>query len=292
MAGPRYPALYQINTRAWLRELGATLGRPATLEDVSDASIDQLAADGFHWVWLLGIWQTGDGGRQVSLNQPEWQAEYRELLPDFTADDVRGSPFAIRDYLVNGDFRGPPALERFRKRLAPRGRATPFAALGRSSGGPPPSPAPGALARSRATGPGPPTIRSGRRPPSTSAGGSRASCSWPRPTGTWSGRSSSRGSTTPTTSGSTITCTPRTRARFAATSPPTRSISAAPRDSWRTTTSRAPPPPFRRPSTRRPACSPSSCRASASSTRGNARVGDCEPPTICAAGRRSPSIRS
>jgi len=117
----RYSALYQINTRAWLHELGATLGRAATLEDVSDASIDQLAADGFHWVWLLGIWQTGDAGRQVSLNQPEWQAEYRELLPDFTADDVCGSPFAIRDYVVNRDFGGPRALERFRKRLADRG---------------------------------------------------------------------------------------------------------------------------------------------------------------------------
>jgi glycosidase len=120
MTGPRYPALYQINTRAWLYELGATLGRPATLEDVSDASIEQIAADGFDWVWLLGIWQTGDAGHQVSLSQPEWQAEYHELLPDFTADDVCGSPFAIRDYVVNRDFGGPRALERFRKRLADR----------------------------------------------------------------------------------------------------------------------------------------------------------------------------
>ena len=110
MAAPRYPALYQINTRAWLYELRATLGRPATLEDVPDAPIDQFAADGFDWVWLLGVWQTGNAGRQVSLSQPEWQREYRELLPDFTADDVCGSPFAVRDYVVNRDFGGPRAL--------------------------------------------------------------------------------------------------------------------------------------------------------------------------------------
>jgi hypothetical protein len=121
MAGPRYPALYQINTRAWLYDLGRTLGRPATLEDVPDASIDQFAADGFDWVWLLGIWQTGEAGRRVSLSQPEWQPEYRELLPDFTAADVCGSPFAVQDYVVNRDFGGPRALERFRKRLADRG---------------------------------------------------------------------------------------------------------------------------------------------------------------------------
>ena len=121
MAGPLYPALYQINTRVWLHELGVTLVRPATLEDISDASLDQFASDGFDWVWLLGIWQTGETGRQVSLRQPEWQPEYRELLPDFTADDVCGSPFAVREYVVNREFGGPRALEQFRKRLAERG---------------------------------------------------------------------------------------------------------------------------------------------------------------------------
>src|SRR5262245_16021197 len=121
MAGPRYPALYQINTRAWLYELGVALGRPATLEDVSDAPIDQLAADGFDWVWLLGVWQTGAAGRRVSLSQPEWQPEYHELLPDFTPDDVVGSPFAVRDYVVHEQLGGQRALEHFRKRLADRG---------------------------------------------------------------------------------------------------------------------------------------------------------------------------
>jgi len=121
MAGPRYPALYQINTRVWLHELGVALGRAATLDDVPDGSLDEYSADGFDWVWLLGIWQTGEAGRQVSLHQPEWQAEYRELLPDFTPGDVCGSPFAIREYVVNREFGGSRALERFRKRLADRG---------------------------------------------------------------------------------------------------------------------------------------------------------------------------
>src|SRR4029450_4489488 len=120
MTGPRYPALYQINTRAWLYELGGTLGRPATLEDVSDASIEQIAAAGCDWVWLLGIWQTGAAGRQVSLSQPEWQAEYHELLPDFTADDVCGSPFATRDYAVNRDLRRPRPAWRSRTRVGER----------------------------------------------------------------------------------------------------------------------------------------------------------------------------
>src|SRR6266566_7967554 len=63
MVGPRYPGLYQINTRIWLRD----------------------------------------------------------LLTDFTPDDVGGSPFAIQEYVVNREFGGSRALERFRKRLADRG---------------------------------------------------------------------------------------------------------------------------------------------------------------------------
>ena len=121
MSGPRYPALYQLNTRIYLQERGAALGRTATLGDVADEFIDELAHDGFDWVWLLGIWQTGEAGRRVSLSQPEWQREYREVLPDFTPDDVCGSPFAIREYTVQRDFGGPEALVRFRKRLADRG---------------------------------------------------------------------------------------------------------------------------------------------------------------------------
>jgi len=121
MTGARWPLLYQINTRIWLYELGATLGRPATLEDVPDTALDAIAADGFGWVWLLGVWQTGEVGPRISRELAELQPEYRELLPDFTLDDVGGSPFAVQDYVVNRDFGGPKALERIRKRLADRG---------------------------------------------------------------------------------------------------------------------------------------------------------------------------
>jgi hypothetical protein len=38
----RYPSLYQINARIWLREFGSTLGRPATLADNPDEFLDQV----------------------------------------------------------------------------------------------------------------------------------------------------------------------------------------------------------------------------------------------------------
>ena len=67
---PRYPSLYQINTRVWLTELSAALGRPATLDDIPDAELDRLAEMGFDWVWLLSVWQTGRGEQAISRANP------------------------------------------------------------------------------------------------------------------------------------------------------------------------------------------------------------------------------
>jgi glycosidase len=121
VARPRYPALFQVNTRVRMSELSAALGRAATLDDVTDAEIDGLARDGFDLVWLLGVWQTGDAARRVSASNPEWLAEYRRILPDFRDSDVCGSCFAVRDYHVHADFGGDQALARLRARLAQRG---------------------------------------------------------------------------------------------------------------------------------------------------------------------------
>lgn len=108
----QYPSLYQINTRVWLRDLSDTLGRQATLDDISDRELDQLAEKGFDWIWFLGVWQTGTAGRRVSREHPEWQAEFREVLPDLQQGDICGSCFAITHYAVHSDFGGNQALER------------------------------------------------------------------------------------------------------------------------------------------------------------------------------------
>ncbi len=115
------PLLYQVNTRMLLAELAVALDRPATLDDVPDAFLDDVATRGFDWVWMLGIWQTGEAGRAVSASNPGWLAEYVDALPDFTPADVAGSPFAIVDYRVHREFGGDPALARLRSRLAQRG---------------------------------------------------------------------------------------------------------------------------------------------------------------------------
>jgi alpha amylase-like protein len=120
MPAPRYPALYQINTRVWLTELSHALGRRATLDEIPDAELDRLAEMGFDWVWFLSVWQTGPAARAVSRANPEWRREFAETLPDLKDEDIAGSGFAIQSYTVHRNLGGAAALARLRQRLHKR----------------------------------------------------------------------------------------------------------------------------------------------------------------------------
>jgi Alpha amylase, catalytic domain len=121
MGTPRYPSLYQINTRCWLTELSKNLGRRATLDDIPDAELERLSRMGFDWIWLLSVWQTGVAAQKVSRSNPEWRKEFHETLPDLRDEDVPGSGFAITGYTVHADLGGDKALARLRERLKKRG---------------------------------------------------------------------------------------------------------------------------------------------------------------------------
>ncbi len=120
-APPRYPALYQINLRPWLAELGHGLDRPATLDDVPDLALDRLAGLGFDWLWLLGVWRTGPLARREAVDAADLWPSYRAALPDLVADDICASPFAVAGYEVAPELGGDGALARLRARLAARG---------------------------------------------------------------------------------------------------------------------------------------------------------------------------
>jgi glycosidase len=121
MREPLYPSLYQINTRVWLTQLSRDLGQPAALDDIPDAELDRLAEKGFDWIWLLSVWQTGLEGQRVSRQNPEWQREFQETLPDLKEEDIPGSGFAVTGYTVHQALGGDAALARLRERLRKRG---------------------------------------------------------------------------------------------------------------------------------------------------------------------------
>jgi glycosidase len=118
---PKYPSLYQINTRVWLTELSRDLDHRATLDDIPDRELDRLAEVGFDWIWLLSVWTTGQKGRKISRENSEWRGDFERTLPDLREDDIAGSGFAIADYRVHPDLGGDTALKRLRSRLKKRG---------------------------------------------------------------------------------------------------------------------------------------------------------------------------
>jgi glycosidase len=118
---PNYPSLYQINTRVWLTEISQNLGRHATLDDITDIELDQLAEMGFDWIWFLSVWSTGEYARKVSRENPEWRSDFEKTLPDLKDKDIAGSGFAITGYRVHPDLGGDEALKRLRERLRKRG---------------------------------------------------------------------------------------------------------------------------------------------------------------------------
>jgi hypothetical protein len=117
-----FVTLYQVNTRILLQEVGAALGRPATLDDVPEDMLEAISRRGFSWLWLLGVWQTGVAGREASRRDARLRAELESRIPGagLDEDDIVGSPFAIQAYDVHVDFGGEQALARLRERLRRR----------------------------------------------------------------------------------------------------------------------------------------------------------------------------
>ena len=117
--GSRFPLLYQLNTRILVGEAPAPRGGHATLDDLPDSLFERAAARGFEWIWMLGVWQTGQAG-QRRAREPAARADRAADLPDLAEADIIGSPFAIIGYDVHPDFGGEPALLRLRDRLRRR----------------------------------------------------------------------------------------------------------------------------------------------------------------------------
>jgi hypothetical protein len=120
---PARPTVYEINTAVWLERLGRVAGAPVTLAAVPAKEWDALAALPVDAVWLMGVWQRSPAGLQIALTNPEVVAGNRAALPDLGDGDVIGSPYCVRDYVVDERFGGPDALAAARGELARRGLA-------------------------------------------------------------------------------------------------------------------------------------------------------------------------
>ena len=114
---PAQPVIYEINTAAWLNQLTEQCHTRITLNLVPQSELERLAALHFDGLWLMGVWRRSPASQAVAREHEGLQIEYRRALPDYTPDDVLGSPYAVYKYEVDPTFGGDGALRDLRRRL-------------------------------------------------------------------------------------------------------------------------------------------------------------------------------
>ena len=96
----KHPILYEISTRPWLYELSKKYKKEITkIKDIPLSEFDYLKENGIEIVWMMGVWKLGKYGLEY-----DQKMNYSNVLPDWTKDDVIGSPFAITEYVCNPDI--------------------------------------------------------------------------------------------------------------------------------------------------------------------------------------------
>ncbi len=116
-----HPHLYEISTVPWLVELSRALGRKVTLGTVPSREWDRIQELGFDYVWLMGVWRKSPAGRRIFQNSEELYPVYSGALPDWTEDDVIGSPYSIQAYEPDPETGDWSELDKARKELERRG---------------------------------------------------------------------------------------------------------------------------------------------------------------------------
>ncbi len=121
MTWTKNPVIYEINTWAWLSELSRKHERAIQLGNVPPGEWDDIASLKMDAVWLMGVWERSPEGIKAAMKDEDLQAEFRRTLPDFRPEDVVGSPYCIRRYVVDEHLGGPKGLRKARKSLETRG---------------------------------------------------------------------------------------------------------------------------------------------------------------------------
>jgi hypothetical protein len=118
---PKHPFLYEINAWIWLGEMGKNKKGRVTLATVPKKEWDAIAALNVDAVWFMGVWERSPAGIAVAMRNEGLLADFHRALPDFTAADNVGSPYCVRNYIVDPHLGGPEGLAVARKELAKRG---------------------------------------------------------------------------------------------------------------------------------------------------------------------------
>ncbi len=118
---PPHPFILEINTWTWLHSVSRSQEKPYTLQTVPLSVLDEFV-EPFDVIWLMGVWRRSPLARDIALQREDLQDAYRTSLPEFTPEDVVGSPYAVYDYTIAPRLGGLKGLKRIRDALQTRGK--------------------------------------------------------------------------------------------------------------------------------------------------------------------------
>lgn len=100
-----HPIMYEVSTRPWLYELSKKYGRAINkLNDIPDQEFLALREQGVNMIWMMGVWKLGQYSLSRATDATMRKYSYGPNLPDYTFDDIIGSPYAVVDYVVNPEI--------------------------------------------------------------------------------------------------------------------------------------------------------------------------------------------
>ena len=117
----RNPVIYEINTWVWVDELSRKMNHPVTLANIPDDTWDELSHLSIDAVWLMGVWERSPRGIVISNSHPGNLSDFKKALHDFMPEDNVGSPYCVRNYVVDSHLGGNEGLATARAQLARRG---------------------------------------------------------------------------------------------------------------------------------------------------------------------------
>src|SRR5262245_46561150 len=121
MTPTTHPLILEIDTWPWLAELAEAEQRHVELGSVPAQVWDSIADSGYDLVWLMGVWRRSPAGIAVALANADLVASFEAALPDFAEADVVGSPYCVREYVVDDRLDGRAGLAEARAELGARG---------------------------------------------------------------------------------------------------------------------------------------------------------------------------
>lgn len=119
---PKRPVIYEINTWAWLKELGQQNGQNIiTLGNVPEEQWDAIASLGVDAVWLMGVWERSPQGTDLAIKDEVMTAVFKQALPDYNPSvDNIGSAYCVHNYEVDKRLGGREGLKVAREMLRQR----------------------------------------------------------------------------------------------------------------------------------------------------------------------------